>query len=173
MNKLGLVIGSALVLAASVSAPVLAHQAASAGPVSAVLHVEPDDHVVSGVGSPFQVEFLDSAGLFKTADCDCQVAAKLNGKVVATATPKVVSDEKLSGTITFPKDGDYTLAVSAKPHPGTDFTAFKLVFPVSVSSAKSALTAKTFVVAGVIVVAVVAIAGVLIKRRTAKTGLAA
>jgi hypothetical protein len=121
-----------------------AHTVKISADVGGTLHIEPNDNPQAG--NPTQAWFaLTRKGgkAIALKDCNCQLAVYAEphtAKEPPLLEPalKPVTAERYKGTpgaeITFPKPGNYLLALSGKPKAGASFKPFELKFDVTVAS---------------------------------------
>jgi hypothetical protein len=123
----------------------IAHTVKTSGDVAATFHLEPSHNPKAG--EPSQAWFaLTKVGgeLIPLSDCDCQLAVKLDEKVIATVPLKAIKAEQYQGIpggeIIFPKVGIYELAFSGKAKDGKSFQPLELEYEVTVQPGNAVAT---------------------------------
>lgn len=111
-----------------------AHVLKSDGDIGVVLHINPDDNLISGQPTDYILSFQDMSQRFSLPDCLCNTTFIKDGTVVATQ-PLVVKTNQISeDTYTFPAPGVYTIRVAGTPKHIGDFQPFRLDYVVRASS---------------------------------------
>jgi hypothetical protein len=113
-----------------------AHVLKADGNIGAVIHINPEDNPIVNQPSTFFFEFKDKTGKFNPATCDCALT-------IVNRDTEVLSEPlfaKGGGTdlfspafsYTFPEKSLYTIVVTGKPKPGSDFQTFRLTYDLRV-----------------------------------------
>jgi hypothetical protein len=115
----------------------IAHQDYTAGAVTAMVHLEPDDSPQAGKPSPTWIHLVrgdeQTIGL---SDCACNLTV-YDSQQQAIANPELSEttvaghDRPLSASITFPSAGDYQLVLTGQSK-SNQFEPFELDVPVKV-----------------------------------------
>ncbi|BAY13185.1 hypothetical protein [Calothrix sp. NIES-2098] len=124
-----------------------AHTVKISTDVGGTLHIEPNDNPQAGTPTKAWFALTRKGGkAIALKDCNCQLAVYAEphtAKEPPLLEPslKPVSTERYQATpgaeITFPKPGNYLLALSGKPTAGASFKPFELKFDVTVASSSA------------------------------------
>ncbi|WP_027483868.1 hypothetical protein [Deinococcus pimensis] len=125
----------ALLLALTVPTAALAHELVRDGDVGALLHIEPDDDPAVAKPNPTWFEVNQRGGkAVTTTNCACVLsvyAGSYRAGAKALSTPALkTADRRLGASVTFPKEGAYTLVLTGKAKAGATFRPFTLQFVV-------------------------------------------
>lgn len=111
-----------------------AHSAITDEGINATLHIDPNDHPVTGVEAKFYFTFQDPSGQFNLQQCDCKIVL-LKDEQEIERQPVSVSDSTFAllgstplFTKTFSESGEYELLLSGAPKNGGVFQSFDLDF---------------------------------------------
>ncbi len=141
MRKLLISTSALLVL---ITSPALAHTLASDDPISATVHVSPNESPIPGEVATLLFEFKDPNRKFSAAACECVVKIVQNDKELERGAlgqnVSDVSDVHAEFYYTFPEIGDYTVRLLGRPREGSEFTPFELEYRVSVGGQPSFIT---------------------------------
>jgi hypothetical protein len=111
-----------------------AHTLETAGPLSLLLHVDPDDQAKALVPSHLLFEWSDRTGRFRLPECDCVFrATKENASFPIEAS--VVDDHTALAMFTFPEPGVYQVTAEGQPKSPEAFASFSFHFDVRVGPA--------------------------------------
>lgn len=113
---------------------VKAHVLESDSDIGAILHVYPDDNLISGRPVNYILSFQDVRKHFSLFECDCTVTYKLDGVTVATQPLETSSKLDSRNSVTFDEPGEYIIEVSGQPNRGSNFQPFKLVYEKRVAT---------------------------------------
>lgn len=162
-----LALGAAVLLLPTLS---FAHTFRSDGPVTVLLHVDPQDDPSTNGPSQLNFYVFDSQHRFLGANCICSVDVTGNG---ATILKKVITfndsgyNHVAHVPIVWPSLGIYQITLVGKPKQSTDFHAFTLnyiqrvdVLGSSPSGSTSHYDVALLVFGGVIVVAAGAVVAI-------------
>lgn len=113
-----------------------AHEIKIDGPMSVLLHMEPQDSPVVGEPARLFLAFTDSEERFALASCVCGVAVRRGDETLFVTKldreePEYGSNVA-SANITFPERGIYEVVVSGKPVTGGAFTPFSIQYAVRI-----------------------------------------
>ena len=143
-----------------VVSPASAHTLKTDGTISASLHFEPDDGLMSGKAVTYNLFLNDAAKHFSFNDCTCTVIIKKDGSMISTRPMRLNSQNIISDSITFPKDGAYTVEFHGSPTKADTFQAFTLEYPEHIAPSPNAnhptaafITGMCMLAAGLVVVA--------------------
>jgi hypothetical protein len=128
-----------LVLTIFSASLVLAHEVETDHNLSALMHIEPNDHPVVGQEAKFFFTFKGDHEKFDQADCSCTFAIFKAGKNVWSG-PAYVDHQDQSLLVdgpafrfVFPEAGQYKVDLIGQPKSGANFTSFTLSYEVEVS----------------------------------------
>lgn len=163
------VVGAFAVLAIIVSAPGIAsaHALKTDGAISVELHIEPNDHPVTGTPTTYRLSFEDKTGAFALPKCDCKVAIMQNNATIASNALAVTNADTSENQYTFAKPGAYTLQVTGTPKMPGAFQSFAVIYDVHVAQNPAAthkIPAITW--AGIAIGIAAILAGAYIANRT-------
>lgn len=135
MKHLIVVVAVVLAFGLSVSNTVFAHTAAKDGKISALLHIDPNDHPKAGQLNTLHVYFNDLDERFTMEGCDCRIKIK-QGKEGLLDKPLDTAAIKTGTTKVFlPQNNfSYDVVVSGTPKTAGFFQPFKLVFDIDVGN---------------------------------------
>jgi hypothetical protein len=111
---------------------VYAHFPATDGPMTVILHVDPDDSPIPGEQATLHFLFEASKEHFSLPKCLCFVTISEGGKkllsqkVTTSANKAVLWDDAVN--FTFPKRDIYTIILSGKPTVAKEFKPFSLTW---------------------------------------------
>lgn len=146
MNTWTSAISLLLLILIAAPLPVAAHITESDGPISILLHVDPNDDPIAGPPTPLHFLIKDSSNTFSVESCNCQIlignytdreSLAQNAHVFAlTENAREHSGSRVySIEHTFPKKGIYSIIVQGAPKAGVAFTPFKVQFNLRVGRA--------------------------------------
>lgn len=117
----------------------LAHDLASDGQLTAILHLDPDDDPVVGGPAALSFEFKDKQGKFSLTACDCLVrisqgsSEMLATKIFEGKTPLLSRNV----SVTFPRRASYAVTLTGQPKVSEAFEPFTLAYGIDVTRESS------------------------------------
>lgn len=112
---------------------VFAHILRTDGPITAELHLPPDDKPVAGSPVTYVLAFEDSTKKFSLPSCDCAATFRKNGTVVKTVSLATQNPSTSTNSITFMRPGSYELEVTGSPKIAGAFQQFHLTYPITIA----------------------------------------
>jgi hypothetical protein len=105
-----------------------AHTLKTDGTISAVLHFQPDDTLMSNKSTEYILFLNDSTRRFSIGDCDCVMTIKKEGTTIDTKALQLNSQNIIGGSISFAEAGAYEVIFQGAPTKGNTFQPFTLQY---------------------------------------------